>query len=179
MLQIQKIFLLLLLGVALSSSSMAKSNAKIDKVIKSSISGVTEVVAKQLILTKGQHAAVQKEAKAAVRTKIYRYYEVKKGSSVVAYGVLITRKMRTKKATVLYLFDKSGKLKFSEIMAFGEPPEFIPNAQWMALFKEQKPTASLTMGKDIPTISGSTLSARGITEGDRVARAIYKQVLKK
>jgi len=36
----------------------------------------------------------------------------------------------------------------------------------------------LTVGKDIPTISGSTLSARSITEAARVARAIYETVLK-
>ncbi len=179
MLQIQNIFLVLFLGIALSQSSMAKTNTKIDTVIRSSIPEVTEVEAKQLILSKAQYAVIQKQAKAAVRTKVYRYYEIKKGTSVVAYGVLITRKMRTKKATLLYVFDKAGNLKFSEIMAFGEPPEFKPNGQWMALLKNKDSSASLSMGKDIPTISGATLSARGITEGARVARAIYIQVLKK
>jgi len=178
MLQIQKIFLVLFFGIALSQGSMAKTNVKIDNVIKSSIPGVTEVEAKQLILTKTQHAAIQKKAKAAVRTKIYRYYEIKKATAVVAYGVLITRKMRTKKATVLYVFDKVGKLKFTEIMAFGEPPEFKPNQQWMEQFQNQPSSAKFTMGKDIPTISGSTLSARGISEGARIARAIYQVILK-
>jgi len=176
--KIQQLFLILLFGIMLSQSSMAKTNAKIDAVIKSSITGVTEVEAKQLILTKAQHAAIQKKAKAAVRTKVYRYYEIKKGTSVVAYGVLITRKMRTKKATVLYVFDKAGKLKFTEIMAFGEPPEFKPNQQWMGQFQNKTSSAALTMGKDIPTISGSTLSARGISEGARIARAVYEIVLK-
>ena len=96
----------------------------------------------------------------------------------MAYGVLITRKMRTKKATVLYVFDKAGKLKFSEIMAFGEPPEFKPNQQWMGQFQNASASTKLTMGKDIPTISGSTLSARGISEGARIARAIYQVILK-
>ena len=86
--------------------------------------------------------------------------------------------MRTKKATVLYVFDKAGKLKFTEIMAFGEPPEFKPNQQWMGQFRNKTSSAALTMGKDIPTISGSTLSARGISEGARIARAVYETVLK-
>ena len=178
MLHIEKLFLILFLGIALSQSSMAKTNASIEKAVKSSFSGVTNIEAKQLILTKAQHAKIQAKAKAPVRTKIYRYYEIKSGAKIIGYGVLITRKMRTKKATVLYAFDQSGNLKFSEIMAFGEPPEFKPNSQWMAQFQNASTSKKLTMGKDIPTISGSTLSARGISEGARVARAIYQIILK-
>ena len=175
----KKLFLTVLLGMALSQSSFAKTHVSIEKVVKSSFSGVTSVDAKQLILTKDQFAKVQKRAKTAVRTKIYRYYEFKSGSKLVGYGVLISRKVRTKNATILYAFDKSGKLKFSEIMSFGEPPEFIPNKQWMAQFKEKPRSAALTMGKDIPTISGSTLSARCISDSARIARAIFEIVLKK
>jgi hypothetical protein len=178
MLYIQKLFFLLLFGIALSQSSTAKTNVSIEKAVKSSFSGVSSVEAKQLILTKAQHSKVQAKAKAAVRTKIYRYYEIKSATKTIGYGVLITRKMRTKKATVLYAFDRSGNLKFTEIMAFGEPPEFKPNTQWMSQFQNASTSKKLTMGKDIPTISGSTLSARGISEGARVARAIYQIILK-
>lgn len=174
----KKLFLTLLFGMILSQSSIAKSNASIDKVIKSSFSGVSSIESKNLILNKAQHAKVQAQAKAAVRTKIYRYYEIKSDGNIVGYGVLVTRKMRTKKATVLYAFDKNGKLKFTEIMAFGEPPEFKPNKQWMAQFQNKNASAKLTMGQDIPTISGSTLSARGISDGARIARAIYQTILK-
>ncbi len=173
-----KLFLILL-GIFLSQSSFAKTNVSIEKVVKSSFSSVSAVDPKQLVLTKVQYESIKKRAKAAVRTKIYRYYDIKSGSKIIGYGVLITRKIRTKKATVLYAFDLSGKLKFSEIMAFGEPPEFIPNKQWMSQFINQTPSAKLTMGKDIPTISGSTLSARSISDGARIARAIYEVVLKK
>jgi len=177
--QMNKLFLILLLGMTLSQSGIAKTNTSIEKVVKSSFSGVTSVQAQQLVLTKTQFDKIQKRAKTAVRTKIYRYYDLKSGAKTVGYGVLISRKIRTKKATVLYAFDKAGNLKFSEIMGFGEPPEFIPNKQWMGQFKNKNASAALTMGKDIPTISGSTLSARCISDGARIARAIYEIALKK
>ncbi len=170
--------MLLLFGILFSQSSMAQGNAAIDKVIKSSFSNVTDIESKNLILSKAQYSTIQAKAKAAVKTKIYRYYVIKSASKTIGYGVLVTRKMRTKKATVLYAFDLNGKLKFTEIMAFGEPPEFKPNKQWMGQFQNANASAKLTMGKDIPTISGSTLSARGISEGARIARAIYQTILK-
>ncbi|WP_309498898.1 FMN-binding protein [Sulfurovum sp.] len=174
----KKIFFTLLLGMFLSQSSVAKTNTSVDDVIKSSFSGVNAVEPKQIILTKEQFSQVQSRAKAAVRTKIYRYYDIKSGSKSLGYAVLISREVRSKKATVLYVFDDCGTLKFTEIMAFGEPPEYIPGKTWMGQLQNRDASAILTVGKDIPTVSGSTLSARSITEGARIARAIYEIVIK-
>ena len=168
----------LLLGVLLTSGSHAKSKVSVEEVVKTSFKHVSAVEPKSLILTKAQFSKVRTEAKAAIKTKVYRYYNIMSKSKKVGVGVLVTRKIRAKKATVLYAFDNKGTLRFSEIMAFGEPPEYIPSSIWMGQLQNQKLTAKLTVGKDIPTISGSTLSARSITEGARVARAIYETVLK-
>lgn len=168
----------LLLGVLLTSGSHAKSKVSVEEVVKTSFENVSAVEPKQLILSKAQFSKVRSRAKTAITTKVYRYYNIMGKSKKLGVAVLITRKVRSKKATVLYAFDSSGRLRFSEIMAFGEPPEYIPSSIWMGQLQDQKPTAKLTVGKDIPTISGSTLSARSISEGARVARAIYETVLK-
>lgn len=172
------LFLTLGFVAVLLQSAVARSNVTVDSVIKSSFSNVSTIDPKQLILTKSQFAKVQKRAKAVVTTKVYRYYTIKSGPKSLGYAVLISRKVRTKKATVLYAFDQTGNLKFTEIMAFAEPPEFIPGKTWMGQLQNQKNSAKLTVGKDIPTISGSTLSANSLTAGARVARAIYEIVLK-
>ena len=78
----------------------------------------------------------------------------------------------------MYAFDMSGRLKFTEIMAFSEPPEFMPGKRWMRQLQNKSASETLMVGKDIPTISGATLSARSVTEGARVARAIYEIILK-
>ena len=172
------IFSILLLGVLLTSGSYAKTKVSVEEVVKTSFKNVNAVEPKQLILTKAQFSKVRSQAKTAIKTRVYRYYDIMGASKKLGVGVLITRKVRSKKATVLYAFDSTGTLRFTEIMAFGEPPEFIPSKIWMGQLQNQKPTAKLTVGKDIPTISGSTLSANSITQGARVARAIYEIVLK-
>ena len=156
----------------------AKSAASVKAVIESSFDQVKTIEPKSIILTANQVKEVRKSAKAPLDTKVYRYYDIIGRSGNLGKGVLITRKVRAKKATVLYAFDKKGTLRFSEIMRFDEPPEYIPNQTWMSQLQEQKPSAKLTVGKDIPTISGSTLSALSITEGARVARALYETILK-
>jgi len=173
-----KILYILLLGMLISQVSMAKSNISVEEVIKTSFKNVSDVKTKSLILSATQFKKVRSRARAAIKTKVYRYYDILSGAKSIGKAVLIIRKVRAKKATVLYAFDKKGTLRFSEILAFGEPPEFIPSKIWMSQLQEQKPSAKLTVGKDIPTISGSTMSASSITEGARVARAIYEIVLK-
>jgi len=158
--------------------SDAKTKVSVNEVIKTSFTGVKSIEVKSLILSAKQFKKVRSQAKAAIDTKVYRYYIINGTSASLGKAVLITRKVRSKKATILYAFDKKGTLRFSEIMAFGEPPEFIPTKTWMTQLQKQKPNAKLTVGKDIPTISGATLSARCISEGARVARAIYEIVLK-
>ncbi|BAF72810.1 FMN-binding protein [Sulfurovum sp. NBC37-1] len=175
----KKIVATLLLGIFLSQTVYAKTNVKVEKVVKTSFDAVSDIETKRLILTKEQHRKVQARARAKVDTKVYRYYVFKSGSKTVGYGVLISRKVRTKMATVLYGFTPAGTLKFSEIMAFGEPPEYIPNEIWMGQFKDKGRNTPLKMGKDIPTISGATLSARNISDGARIARALLEIAIRK
>jgi len=174
----KQFFFAMLLGVVMISGAMAKSKVTVNEVIESSFTSVGKVEPKALILSSAQFKQVRSRAKTAMDTKVYRYYNIYSKSIKTGIAVLITRKVRSKKATVLYAFDNKDTLRFSEIMAFGEPPEFIPSKIWMSQLQNQKPTAKLTIGKDIPTISGATLSARTISEGARVARAIYDIVLK-
>jgi hypothetical protein len=171
-------FFFLLLGVFFTSSSFSKTNVSVKSVIETSFKNVSAIESKSLILSSKQFKEVRSRAKAVIQTKVYRYYDIVSSGKSIGKAVLITRKVRSKKATVLYAFDKKGTLRFSEIMAFGEPPEFVPSKIWMSQLQMQKPSSKLTVGKDIPTISGSTMSASSITEGARVARAIYEIVLK-
>ena len=130
------------------------------------------VKAEHLILTSDQKRLVQNEARASVVTKVYRYYRIVRNRKTLGYGLLLTRRVRTKKATVLYLFDTSKRLLSTEIMAFGEPPEFKPQAAWMKQFSRRDAQAPLQLGNDIPTITGATLSARTVSDGARIARAL-------
>jgi electron transport complex protein RnfG len=173
-------FLILAVMVVLGGQlTFAKSTPSINAVIKSSFKNVSAIEAKSIILTTDQVKKIRKHAKASLDTKVYRYYDIMATSGTVGKGVLITRKVRSKKATILYAFDKKGTLRFSEIMRFDEPPEYIPSETWMSQLQEQKSSTALKVGKDIPTISGATLSALSLTEGARVARAIYETILKK
>ncbi len=133
---------------------------------------------KNHLLSRKIAAEVQQEAKVKLTTKIYRVFKASKENVVTGYGVLITRKVRSKDAAVLYLITPDGILKGIEIVAFHEPSEFIPSKRWIEQFESKSAADPLRVGKDIPTISGATLSARNITESARIALSVFQHVIK-
>ena len=150
----------------------------VEQIIKETLPAATKIEADKIILTHAQAQKVMQKAKMKLSSRLYRIFRVDDAQKHLADGVVITRKVRSKKASVLYLFDTKGMLLFAEVLAFAEPPEFLPSKVWMKQFRNITSERPLQMGEDIPTISGATLSARNVTDGARLARALIEVVLR-
>jgi Na+-translocating ferredoxin:NAD+ oxidoreductase RnfG subunit len=133
---------------------------------------------KNILLTRQQASAVSQTAKTELKTKIYRSFKAMKDGNIIGYGVLISGKVRSKNAAVLYLIEPAGRLKAIEVVAFNEPPEFLPSKNWLKLFEGRSSAEPLRVGKDVPTITGATMSARNVTDGARVALAVFQHAIK-
>lgn len=134
---------------------------------------------KSLLLNKTQAAQVSKVAKAKLTTKLFRTFIIDRDGKRVGHAVLLNETVRTKNAAVLYLIGTEGDIKAIEIVAFNEPPEYIPASHWIEQFKDKSIKDELRVDRDIPTITGATMSARNIADGARVALALYETVLKR
>ncbi|WP_345969043.1 FMN-binding protein [Sulfurimonas sp. HSL1-6] len=139
----------------------------------------SEVTKKNTLLSSKQAAAVTKRAKLKLETKIYRFYTAVLDGKTVGYGVLVTRQVRQKDATVLYMITPEGTIRAIEIIAFNEPPEYMPQHPYLEQFRGKDANATLRVGKDIPTVSGATLSARNVTDGARLALALFETAIRK
>jgi len=140
----------------------------------------TKVEKKNLILSESQVQQIQQEAKAQLDNKVMRIYRAYKGEEVIAFGVLLSKNIRSKNGVFLYLIDKeTNKLRTVEMIAFNEPLEYLPSGEWKKQFQEVETSKELRVGENIHTITGATLSARSITQGSRIAFALYKTLLTK
>ncbi len=92
-------------------------------VMEATFTDKSTVVKKNVLLNKAKASAIENEAKSKLKTKIYRLYSASINDKVVGYGLLLTRKVRTKDVAVLYLFTPEKKIKSAEIIAFHEPIE--------------------------------------------------------
>jgi len=166
-----------LMGLILSPLLYAKG-VDIEAILKGTCGNDVTVVKKSLLLSNRDAKAIEDKAHMKLPSKIVRLYLAKRDETINCYGVVLSRKVRTKKAATLYIIDPKGKLQAIEILAFGEPPEFQPKTQWLNHLQGKTLQSPLRVGRDIPTISGATLSARNVTEGARLALAIVDIALK-
>ncbi len=137
-----------------------------------------KVLKQNILLSKAQASRIQKEAKVKLNTKIYRIFKAHKGKAFLGYGILINKKVRSKNGVVLYFISKDSILKGIEIIAFNEPIEYLPSKQWNSQFQDKNTSKPLRVSREISTITGATLSARSVTDGSRLAFAIYNEILK-
>ena len=133
---------------------------------------------KNILLSKEKARLIEQETKSKLKSKIFRIFKATKGSQLLGYGVLVNQKVRSKNAVILYFISKDSILKAIEIIAFNEPMEYLPSKKWNEQFNNTKTTKMLQVSKNIPTISGATLSAKAITDASRIAFGVYSEQLK-
>ncbi len=138
----------------------------------------SEVIQDNILLSSEQESKISQEAQTVLDTKIFKVFKAVTENKTLGYGILINKKVRSKNAVVLYMITRESVLKGIEIIAFNEPVEYLPSKEWNSQFQNIPTTKMLRLSKEIPTITGATLSARSVTDSSRVAFAFYNEVLK-
>jgi len=162
------IFLTLFTTGLLSSKVLIKP----DEAMKLHFQEATQISKKSILLVKDEIKSAQKIAKRKISDRVFRVFVAKKGDQIVGYGLLHTANVRTKDETALYIIDLKGQMKAIEIIAFYEPPEYLPQKRWLNQFIDATVENELKLKKDIHTISGATLSARAVTDSAKIALSV-------
>ena len=168
------IYTLLLFALPLSAKVLI---SPIDA-MQSTYGSDTTITKKNILLSKSKTKLIEQNSQQKLSSKIFRIFKATKEDKLLGYGILVNKKVRSKNAVVLYFISKDSVLKSIEIIAFNEPLEYLPSKNWNSQFENIQTTTILRSSKNIPTITGATLSARAITNGSRIAFAIYNEILK-
>lgn len=137
-----------------------------------------KITKKNVLLTIAKADLVYQQAQMKKGGKIFRTFTVSKDGKNIAYAILISRRVRTKDAAILYMISPQGVIENVEVIAFNEPPEFTPSRQYIDQFKGKSAQDTLRVGKDIPTVTGATLGARNVTDGARLALAVFDMIFR-
>jgi len=139
----------------------------------------SKIEKKSLLLSSKEAKAITKLAKVKLETKIYKTFRAYKDDKLLGYGILVLHKVRSKDTAVLSIITPDGILKTIEIVAFNEPIEYLPSKSWIEVLNNQTLSDALTLGKDVPSISAATMSARAATNAARIALSIYEVKFKR
>lgn len=171
-----KIFLalaLLLPPIGFAPDTEARVFMKRDEALKTAFPDADSIEKTKIFLTREQISEIESLARAKLDSRLYVIYEGKRGGESLGYAIIDTHHLRTKSETVMFVINPDGTLRQAEILAFFEPPEYMAGDKWVDLFDNKGAGDSMKLGKDIPNITGATITANSLTSSIRRVLAVF------
>ena len=168
------IILLLMLAYGSDSASEAKVFMKRDEALSVAFPEASEIKKNEIFLSPEESREIESISKSKNDSKLYIIYEAKKDNKTTGYAIIDTHKLRTKTETVMFVINPDGTLRQTEVLAFFEPPDYQAGSNWIELFEGKSAEDSLKIGKDIPNITGATITANSLVQATRRILAVFK-----
>lgn len=171
------VFLFFLVFIPLSPS-FSKVYMSRDKALSLAFPDADRIEKNTVFLSEGQVKEIEAAAKAKLDSKLYTFYVGKKGDSTLGYAALDTHLLRTQTETIMVVINPDGTVRQVEILAFFEPPDYMPGDRWINLFYNKALNNSLQVGRDIPNMTGATITSNAMTSAVRRIMAVFQVAVK-
>ena len=128
-------------------------------------------------LTDSQLAATRTLARVKTTSRLLTAYLAWRGDTLSGTAFFDSRTVRTMPAVIMVVVAPDSTARRVDLLAFDEPPDYRPMPRWLDQFGNRPLNDQLWPGRDIRTLSGATLTTRSITDGVRLALALYRTVV--
>ena len=176
--RLQQGLLLVLALVVVANAAGAEVFASKREALEQAFPGADSIESRTLVLDDEQAASIEQRSHGELESRLATIHTGVRDGRVVGYAIIDIHTVRTFPEAFLVVLDPGGRVMSTRILAFYEPPEYMPPERWLAQFDERRLEPSLSLGGSIHGIAGSTLSSRAVTNGVRRALALYEAFLK-
>lgn len=173
-------YLTLTLGLSLlgATPAYAKVFYAKDEALRLAFPQADTVETRTFILKESELQRAQKMARTRIDSKLFTFYFGRKNGRIVGYAAIDSHIVRTMPETFMVVLSPAGQVRTTVILAFHEPPEYLPSERWLRQFREKGLSPELWPGRDIAGILGSTLTVQAITQGVRKVLAFFEILIK-
>lgn len=133
-----------------------------------------KVTRSTVTLTAEQRAKVEKLSGSRVTRSIVYPYVATKDGKVCGTAWFDVHRVRTLREALMFVVGPKGKIRRIEMLAFGEPREYIPRPSWYAQFIGKGLDETLSLKKGIKKVTGASLTARATTDAARRVLAVHQ-----
>lgn len=127
-------------------------------------------------LTEDQVRDAERDAGTRLVSAIVNPYVATCGGRPGGVALFDTHVVRTLAETVMVAIDPDGRLLRVEVIAFDEPPDYLPRPEWYRQFDGRGLDPELELRHAIRPVTGASLSARAATDAARRALALARQL---
>jgi Na+-translocating ferredoxin:NAD+ oxidoreductase RnfG subunit len=128
---------------------------------------------KTYFLTEAEREKASRAARSKIDSSLVIAYAGKGTRGALGTGYFDTHTVRTMPETLLVTVRPDGSLQAVEVVAFGEPEDYLPRRNWLRLFSGRKLDDELAVGRGLAHVTGATLTTRAIADAVRRVLAIH------
>lgn len=137
----------------------------------------SKIEIKNIVLSETQKNKVKELSGVEIESKLVTFYLVKFNDQVKFYGFVDVHIVRTLPEVVLYVLNERGEIELIQILSFKEPPEYKADDNWLKYLKGKTLGKNLLrLRRDVPNMTGATLTAKAITDNARKIIALWKVI---
>ena len=133
--------------------------------------------ARTLALSPADVKAVEARARTRCESRLVTAHIAWRGDTLAGAAWIDRRVVRTREAVLLFAVAPDTSLARIDVLAFFEPPEYLPHARWLGFFHGRGARTPLTPQRTVPNVAGATLTSRAVNESARLALAWYEVLL--
>lgn len=128
-----------------------------------------------MVLDADQAQRIEARSRTKLASQLVRAHVARRrGGEIVGYGYFETHTVRSLPETILVAVAPDGRVLGVHLLAFHEPPEYLPTPRWLEQFGQRRLDDDLSLRRGIAGMSGSTLTAQSITAAVRRILAIHE-----
>lgn len=169
----------LLVGVVVGAAAPVPAAARVflsvDEALDLAFPGA-RVERQTVFLTRQQLAQARRLAGVEIRSALVNPYVAREGGKTVGTAYFDTHRVRTLPETIMVVVDPQGKVERVEVLAFQEPPDYLPRDVWYQQFDGHELGPGLELKRDIRGVTGASLTARATTEAVRRVLALHRVI---
>ena len=167
-------FLILGLGTLFATGSGAEVFLSKREALEQAFPDADSIDSKTVVVDDARASEIEKRAQARLETRLVTIHTGMKDGEPMGYAFIDVHPVRTLPEAFLIVVSPEGRVRELKLLAFYEPPEYAPSERWLRLFDDRQLDAKLSLGGEIHTIAGSTLSSRAVTESVRRSLASWE-----
>ena len=107
---------------------------------------------------------------------VVTYYIGQMGDEPLGAAYFDAHRVRTLQEVLMVVVDTDGRVARIVVLGFAEPPEYMPPDGWLELFSGRGLDDGTSTRRDIPLITGATLTARATTGAVRRSLALHEVI---
>lgn len=171
--KVTMLLLVVALLVCLTKLATGKVITNREEALKRAFPSARQIARLDVFLSDEDVLQIEKTAGRKPEGRLFTFYRAEGPEGIIGYALIRARILRTMPAVIMLVIRPDGQIGKVELLANHEPETHVPGQTWFESFAGRVLGDRLLPRRDIPVVSGATISVEAISHEVRLGLAVF------